>query len=182
MSRGRIRILRFASVAIPIAAALALGLAPAAVRAALWLTYDPPSGPPGTTVSVRTIGTGAFGLSNVGDSFPLYLVVDDAGDELLRLGTLTVDSKHDGTGSFVVPDVSPGEHGVMVGCEPCAEFSNGRTLLPMGVFTVLAGVPSSSTSDRAPAPAMPASAVGLAVVMAAIAALLLLWPRFGREQ
>src|SRR5213593_70863 len=102
MNRGRIRILSFAAVTIPIVA-VALALAPPAVRAALWLTYDPPSGSPGTTVSVRTGGNGAFGLSNVGDVFPLYLVLDDSGDELLRLGLLTVDANHDGRGTFIVP-------------------------------------------------------------------------------
>jgi hypothetical protein len=181
MNRGRIRILTFAAVSIPVLA-VALALAPPVVRASLWLTYDPPSGSPGTIVSVRTGGTGAFGLSSVGDVFPFYLVLDDSGDELLRLGSLKVNSKHDGTGRFVVPDVAPGRHGVMVRCEPCAEFSNGRSLLPMGLFTVLSAVPGTATRDNARPHSTPTSAVVLVAWLVATAIFLVFWPRRERKR
>ncbi len=180
MSNGRIRILALVAL-ISAAVALVLTFAPATVRAALWLTFDPPSAPPGSTIAVRTGGTGALGLMNVGDALPLYLVLEDSAGGLLQLGTLTVDAGHDGTGTFIVPDVAPGKHGVMVRCEPCAEFSNGRSLLPMGVFTVLSGVPSTSTGDVAPPQAPPLSALDLAAGMVAIAVLLLFWPRLDRK-
>ena len=179
MNRGRVRILAVAAVGIPVLA-VALALAPPAVRASLWLTYDPPSGSPGTTVSVRTGGTGAFGLSNVGDAFPLYLVLVDSTDQLLRIGTVTVNANHDGIGTFPVPDVVPGEYGSALRCEPCAEFSAGQTLLPMGVFTVLSGVPSTATRDTVPPQSTPTWAVVLAAWLVATAIFLVFWPR--REQ
>jgi hypothetical protein len=181
MNRGRIRILTVVAVSIPVLA-VALALAPPAVRASLWLTYDPPSGSPGTTVSVRTGGIGAFGLSNVGDVFPLYLVLDGSGNELLRLGTITVDGNHDGSGTFVVPDVAPGEYGSVLRCEPCAEFSAGRTLLPMGLFSVLSAVPSTATRDKARPHPTPTSAVVLAAWLVATAIFLVFWPRRERKR
>jgi hypothetical protein len=178
-SLGRsVRLLRAIAVA-PIVIALALGAE--TVRAALWLDFDPTSGPPGSTIAVRTHGHGAFGASPVGDAFPLYLVVDDSTDQLLRIGAVTVDIHHDGIGSFVVPEVAPGEYGSMIRCEPCAEHSAGRTLLPMGPFTVLSEAPNTATAnvDRP----RPSSnwLVGLTGLLAGLSTLLLFQLRLGRR-
>jgi hypothetical protein len=119
--------------------------------AALWLVVEPDSGAPGETVQVRTFGDGAMAASAPGDSLPLFVAGltqwPFAEVDLTRVGTLTVDSSHNARGSFVVPSLRSGRYQLVLRCEACAPFSAGRTLLPVGEFTITASVPSTDTEE-----------------------------------
>jgi hypothetical protein len=94
-------------------------------NAALWLELDPTSGPPGTEVRGRTGGNGAFPQALAGREFRLWMLdaALDVGsadrDSLVPVGSLRVNADGDG-----------------VRCVPCAPFSGGRRLLPVGEFVV----------------------------------------------
>ena len=116
--------------------ALAVWLSPTPVSAAFWIVLDPTSGPSGTVVHGRTLGSGSVTLAT-SRSLPLFMVdqglasvIDQPSDErLIRLGELVVDAEGDGTTTFTIPDVAPGQYDVLVHCEPCAPSSAGATIL-----------------------------------------------------
>jgi len=116
--------------------AVAVWLSAAPVSASFWIVLDRTSGPSGTVVHGRTLGSGSVTLAT-SRSLPLFLVdqslasqIDQPTDErLIRLGELVVDADGDGTTTFTVPDVSPGHYDVLVHCEPCAPSSAGATML-----------------------------------------------------
>ena len=138
-------------VARALAAASCLVLAySGSASGAVWLIVEPDTGAPGETVQVRTIGNGAMAASAPGDSLPLYVSAPpsqqgSAAIALTLVGALTVDSSHDARGSFVVPSVRPGRYQLVLRCDACGPTSAGRTLLPVGEFTVTTSVPSTDT-------------------------------------
>jgi hypothetical protein len=118
--------------------------------AAVWLIVEPDTGAPGETVQVRTMGDGAMVASAPGDSLPLYVSGTTsqqglAASDLTLVGALTVDSSHSARGSFVVPSVRSGRYQLVLRCEACGPTSAGRTLLPVGEFTITSSVPSTDT-------------------------------------
>jgi len=116
--------------------AVAVWLSPSPVSASFWIVLDRTTGPSGTVVHGRTLGSGSVTLAP-SRSLPLFLVdqdlasqIDDPTDErLVRLGELVVDANGDGTTTFTIPDVAPGHYDVLVHCEPCAPSSAGATML-----------------------------------------------------
>src|SRR5947207_1390525 len=137
-------------------AGLALLLSAGAAIAALFLVLDHDSGPPGTRVAGQTGGAGAFDTQV--DPLPTYLVSNDAANEvtssndshLIKIGRLVVDSARNGRITFIVPEVDPGSYVVMVECPSCAQFSAGRTMLPVADFRVTASPPATSTEPNRP--------------------------------
>lgn len=136
--------------------ALALWLWPAPVSAAFWIVLDRTSGPSGAVVNGRTLGSGSVTLAP-SRSLPMFLVkqdlasqVDDPADErLIRLGELVVDANGDGTTTFTIPNVVPGEYDVLVHCEPCAPSSAGRTMLFGADLDVSVTTPATDTGPVA---------------------------------
>jgi hypothetical protein len=116
--------------------AVAPWLTPAPVSAAFWIVLDRTSGPSGTVVHGRTLGSGSVTLTP-SQSLPMFLIeqdlaspIDDSSDQgLIRLGELVVHANGDGTTTFTIPDVDPGRYDVLVHCEPCALSSAGATML-----------------------------------------------------
>ena len=118
-------------------------LFPQQALAALSVTFDPPAASPGTEVTVTTIGDGAA-VGAKGSQLRLYIAPSTGADDtpidvasLIPVGILTVDEAGNGRGELRVPQTAPGVHDVYLQCEPCAQFSAGRTLLPVGVLEVL---------------------------------------------
>jgi len=152
-SPHRIRVMNYEAlrVARVIATASCLLVAySGSASAAVWLIVEPDSGAPGETVQVRTIGDGAMAASAPGDSLPLYVSgtpsqQGSASTDLTLVGALTVDSSHNARGSFVVPSVRPGRYQLVMRCDTCGPTSAGRTLLPVGEFTVTTTVPRTDT-------------------------------------
>jgi hypothetical protein len=119
-----------------------------AAAAALWLIFSKTTATPGDAVAVRTAGRGAFAQAQkegaLRRSPPLRLflvrsaVVDSvrALDDrrLIALGTLAVDRRGNGSARFTVPNVRPGDYAVLLQCAPCARYSAGRVLIPVGPF------------------------------------------------
>jgi hypothetical protein len=132
---------------------------------ALWLTVEPDHGAAGDTVRVRTIGDGAMGAGSPGDSLPLFVTglsqQTFVETDLTRVGTLTVDASHNGVGSFVVPSVRSGRYQLVLRCDACAPTSAGRTLVPVGEFTVTASVPTTDTIQPDPVSLLPALLVSM---------------------
>lgn len=120
--------------------------------AAVWLIVEPEIGAPGETVQVRTMGDGAMVASAPGESLPLYVSgapsqQGSAAIDLTLVGGLTVDSSHNARGSFVVPSVRSGRYQLVLRCDACGPTSAGRTLLPVGEFTITTSVPSTDTEE-----------------------------------
>jgi hypothetical protein len=133
-----------------LAACCLLAASSEGASAALWLIVEPDSGAPGQTVQVRTIGDGAMGASSPGDSLPLFVNTAPSQQgisaaDLSLVGTLTVDSSHNARGSFVVPSLRAGRYQLVLRCAVCGPTSAGRTLLPVGEFTITTSVPSTDT-------------------------------------
>ena len=113
--------------------------------AALFLILEPASGPPGTEVTGRTGGRGAF-LRRV-DPLPTFLVARSAARSvaspddrtLVEIGMLVVDEAGNGEIRFEVPEVAPGDYVVMVFCRSCAEFSGGDVMAPVADLRVTEG-------------------------------------------
>jgi hypothetical protein len=139
---------------VVVLSAVAVWLLPTPVSASLWIVLDRTSGPGGTVVHGRTLGSGSVTLAT-SRSLPLFLVkhdlasqIDDPIDErLIRLGELVVDSSGDGTTSFTIPDVTPGQYDVFVHCEPCAPSSAGATMLFVADLKVSLTPPPTDTVD-----------------------------------
>lgn len=147
-------------------------LAVGPASAALFVVLEPTSGPPGTQVTGRTGGEGAF--STQVDPLPTYLVAKGAADSatspddpgLIAIGELVVDAAGNGRISFSVPQVEPGDYVVIVFCPSCAPFSAGRTMAPVADFRVTSSLPATDT--------VPVDSVGWSGLSAVFAALLLL--------
>ncbi len=109
-------------------------------NAALFLIFDRTSGPPGTVVNVQTGGNGA--CASCPSRMPLYFVAAAVSDaitapddpRLVPLGHLNVEGRGNGTAKLVVPQVPNGRYIVMAYCRPCAPYSAGRAMLPVGPF------------------------------------------------
>lgn len=138
----------------PLAGALAAGvlvslLAVWPASAALFVILEPTAGPPGTDVTGRTGGEGAF-ASQV-DPLPAYLAAKAAADavtspddpRLIGIGALDVDATGNGKITFRVPQVEPGDYVVIVSCPSCAPFSAGRTIAPVADFRVTPSPPAT---------------------------------------
>ena len=131
-------------------------LSPAAVSAAFWIVLDRTSGPSGAIVHGRTLGSGSVTVAP-SRSLPMFLVkqdlasqIDDPADErLIRLGELVVDANGDGTTTFAIPNVVPGEYNVLVHCEPCAPSSAGHTMLIGADLEVSVAPPATDTGPVA---------------------------------
>ncbi len=161
----------------PTLAGLALFLAAGTAIAAVFLVLDRDSGPPGTRVTGQTGGNGAFATQV--DPLFTYLVSQDAADQvtgpndphLIKIGRLVIDDARNGRITFVVPQVDPGSYVVMVQCPSCAQFSAGRTMLPVADFRVTASPPATDTEPSRPASgnttlvAIGAAVLGAAVVL-----------------
>lgn len=167
-------------VAAGVAASLMLLVTVGSVQAALFLILDPVSGPPGTHVSGRTGGEGAF--SSQVDPLTSYLVAsdsaglvtspDDAG--LIEIGQLVVDPAGNGRITFVVPRIDPGSYVVMVHCPSCAPFSSGSVMAVVADFQVTPSAPNTDTAPDAPALRGPDPAVlGTFLIATALAVLAL---------
>jgi hypothetical protein len=147
-------------------------------QASLFLIFDRTSGDPGTVVHVRTAGNGACALCP--QPMPLYFAwaavsgsissPDDPG--LVRVGNLTVDEHGNGSGFFKVPEVRNGRYVVMTYCEPCAPYSAGRVILPLGPFPPFRVVGSTIAHSTPGWPWIVAGFLGLAFVTAAFIRLL----------
>ncbi len=158
--------------------AVAVFLSPTPVSAAFWIVLDRTSGPSGTVVHGRTLGSGSVTLAP-SRSLPLFLVedglasqIDDPTDgRLIRLGDLVVDANGDGTTTFTIPAVAAGQYDVLVHCEPCAPSSAGATMLHGADLEVSLAPPATDT--------VPASTFGAWVLLAlvVVAATLLLLRR-----
>jgi hypothetical protein len=130
-------------------AALALLAGPA--QGALFLTFEPASGPPGMIVKARTGGVGALAGVSLA-RMPLYFVgssvaadvprsvasadVLSGDDRLVAVGEVVSDAQGDGALDFPVPDLPPGHYEVRAYCPPCARYSLGDNLLPVGEFQI----------------------------------------------
>jgi len=122
-----------------LAAALVIATANVA-SAALFLVFDRASGHPGTVVHVHTAGNGA--CASCPPRMSLYFVAAAVSDaikapsdpRLVSVGHLTVDASGSGSAVFRVPDVPNGRYIIMTYCKPCAPYSAGRTMLPLGPF------------------------------------------------
>jgi hypothetical protein len=109
-------------------------------NAALFLIFDRASGRPRTVVHVHTGGNGA--CASCPPRMPLYFATAAVSDaieapddpRLIPVGHLTVDGRGNGSAVFTVPDVPNGRYVVMTYCKPCAPYSAGRTMLPLGPF------------------------------------------------
>ncbi len=119
--------------------------------ASLWLELEPRKAPPLAAVNGRTIGSGAL-LAARNSQLDVYLAPVKAGqigdplsEDLTPIGQMVVDYNGDGTIVFHVPQLPTGKYEVIVWCPPCAKYSAGRKLLPVGIFRVTeaATVPSS---------------------------------------
>lgn len=136
--------------------ALAVWISPTPVSAAFWIVLDRTSGPSGTVVHGRTLGSGSVTLAP-SRSLPLFLAaqhvasqIDDPTDEdLVRLGELVVDADGDGTTTFTIPDVAPGDYDVLVHCEPCAPSSAGATM-HYGADLEVSLTPPATDTERVP--------------------------------
>jgi hypothetical protein len=134
-----------------VVALTALLLVSGAAQAALFVTFDPTSGPPGAIVKARTGGEGA--LANVAlPRMPLYFVGASVAadvprsvagpdslsgdDRLVAVGEIVSDAKGNGALDFPVPDLPPGHYEVRAYCPPCARYSLGDNLLPVGEFQI----------------------------------------------
>jgi hypothetical protein len=137
-------------------AGLALFLASGTAVASLVLVLDRDSGPPGTRVTGRTGGNGAFATTV--DPVATYLVERPAADHvtspndthLIRIGRLIVDAARNGRITFIVPRVDPGSYVVMVRCRSCAQFSAGRTMIPVASFRVTSPLPATDVEPAHP--------------------------------
>ena len=182
LDRAGIRIAMIAA-----AATVAVGLTVVPAEASLFLIFDRTSGSPGTVVNAHTGGNGAFTV-NLPGLLPMFLVparlvdriTSEADPALVPLGSLTVDGEGNGSTTFTVPDVPAGRYRVMIHCEACAQFSDGRTMLIAGPFEepfiVLAGAAPASPTEAAPdAPSGSSSRVlvwlATGLVLAGVAAL-----------
>jgi hypothetical protein len=100
----------------------------------------------------RTGGQGAL-VGSAPIRLPLFMTLEErvapdaervtdfralASAGLLRVGTLEAGTDGNGMVSFSIPAVRPGTHGVFLWCPPCAKFSAGRNVLPVGEFRVTA--------------------------------------------
>ena len=130
---------------------MATVLSGGAARGALFLTFEPDSGAPGTIVRARTGGEGALaGIAPVRMS--LYFVgstvagrvsrsvVSPDGltgdDRLVAVGEMVSDEQGNGALDFPVPDLPPGRYEVRAYCGPCAPYSEGDNFLPVGEFQI----------------------------------------------
>lgn len=157
------------------------------VQAALFLILDPLSGPPGSHVSGRTGGEGAF--SSQVDPLTSYLVAsasaglvtspDDT--RLIEIGQLVVDPAGNGRLTFVVPRIDPGGYVVVVHCPSCAPFSSGSVMAVVADFQVTRSPPNTDTAPEAPALRGPDPAVLGAVLFATALAVLALYRRLARQ-
>jgi len=142
--------------AIVVLAVVLVFLSPAAVSAAFWIVLDRTSGPSGAIVHGRTLGSGSVTVAP-SRSLPMFLVeqdlasqIDDPADErLIRLGELVVDADGDGTTTFTIPNVVPGEYDVLVHCEPCVPSSAGATMLYGADLEVIMTPPATDTDPQA---------------------------------
>jgi hypothetical protein len=140
---------RLISATGAVLAALVLSAGPA--QGALFLTFDPTSGPPGTIVKTRTGGTGA--LAGIAPArLPLYFVGSSVAaavprsvpsadflsgdDRLVAVGEVVSDAQGAGALDFPVPDLPPGRYEVRAYCPPCAPLSVGDNFLPVGEFQI----------------------------------------------
>jgi hypothetical protein len=122
------------------------------VAAALFLILEPTSGPPGSEVTGRTGGEGAFSTPVL--PLSTYLVAETAAasvsnpadPRLVPIGELVVDAAGNGAIVFHVPPVEPGGYVVMVFCPSCADFSGGQAMAPLADFRVTSPPPATDTA------------------------------------
>lgn len=131
------------------ALAIALGIAlclsrPERVDASLGLIFVPSAALPGAMVDVHTGGQGALTVVRPGSALSVFLapataagsVADTTDSRLVSIGELTVDAHANGHMTFVVPQLAMGDYESFLLCEPCAQHSAGRSLIPTGPFLV----------------------------------------------
>lgn len=145
---------------VPRIAGFLLGLTlllvlPCPAAASLYFAFDPASAPPGEPIVAHTIGDGAFGIKIRSTRLPAYLLPRGTkleGQDLGRapsvsIGDIIVDSRGDGSISFVVPDLAAGEYQLVVHCEPCRQFGFTPTAdLTAGSFSVSANPPNTAAA------------------------------------
>lgn len=161
-------------LALPGALAAVVLFAVGPVSAALFVTLEPTSGPPGTEVTGRTGGERAF--STQVDPLPTYRVAKAAADTvtspdgpgLVAIGELVVGAAGNGRSSFRVPQIEPGDYVLVVFCPSCAPFSAGRTMAPVADFRVTPAPPATDTVPVAPASSSALTLVIAALVLAAV--------------
>ena len=110
--------------------------------ASLAIELEPASGPPGSEVVGRTIGSGAFPRTLAERRFSLSVLDADTSIEgaepeaFIPIGNLRVTPEGDGVTEFVIPEIPVGSYTLTIRCAPCAPFSAGRRLLPVGELFV----------------------------------------------
>ena len=163
---------------LAMASAVAVSTASSA-QAAVWLSFDPPKGPPGTTVRAHTLGpsmklipSGSLNLffapNRIADA------VESPGDaRLTPIGELRADDADVGRIVFKVPDLPPGTYMTVAYCESCA-----GTVFTIGPFRVTEGGPPPAEGGRPPVDsaaesesrttpwAVPAAVAGVMLVVA----------------
>ena len=152
-----------------VAATLGLtgGLLAGSAQAALWLLFSKTVAHPGESVVVRTAGNGAFrkaletGELRSGPPLRLFLVREAVADRvrspadgrLVVVGRLAIDRRGNGRLRFSVPNLVAGSYTARLHCVPCASYSAGRTLLPVGPlpgpFRIAEPVPVVKTCETA---------------------------------
>jgi len=160
-------------------AGLASLFVPETATAALVVTLEPASGPPGIEVRGRTVGQAAFSAQV--DPLPTSLVErtsagavkTPADPRLVEIGVLVVDPDGNGRITFRVPTLDPGDYAVMVFCEPCAPTSAGRTMLPVAGFRVTSQSPSTDTTEASSAGLQDLLRVGAIAALTALTLVML---------
>lgn len=162
--------------------------------ASLWLVFEPPAAAQGTPVRAHTVGAGAISVVEPGSSMQVFLVGLSIADQvsspddsrLVPVGNLVADTEGNGSLEFIVPNLPPGEYMSMVWCEPCAQFSAGRSLLPAGTLRVLKRPESPGLSGSSqgiqPVGGRPdgATSEAIAFILRVTVGLICLWAAFAK--
>lgn len=123
------------------------------VVAALSVQLEPSRAAPGDTVRIVTVGEGALRAVR-GETLDVLLAAPGDPNDAVVVGQLNVDDAGNGSGKFVVPAFGPGKYDVLLDCPPCAAFSSGRAVLPVGELEIISGAAPETATERAvPAPA-----------------------------
>ncbi|MGH2728861.1 MAG: hypothetical protein ACRDKS_17955 [Actinomycetota bacterium] len=149
--QSRLRVLTLATLSASL-------LFASAAFGALFLTFEPARGSPGTLVSAKTLGQGAL-TSAPNLKLPVFLlhasiapdaIGTPADPRLISIGDLNVDAEGNGSLQFRVPAVQSGEYTSMIFCEECAPSSGGRSMLTAGPFQILRGSALPATGSTVP--------------------------------
>lgn len=164
-------------VFLTMASAVAVSSTAPSSQAAVWLSFDPPKGPPGTTVRAHTLGPAMAQIPS--GSLSLFFAPKRIADSvesprdpsLTPIGELRADDADVGRIVFTVPDLTPGRYMTVVYCESC-----GGTVFTIGPFTVTEGKPppvrSAAESGSRNAPWAVAAGIAGVMLVVAVASLL----------